>query len=185
MTDPNVKDLPPACSRSMQWAVSDLFSGFAVSEYGDVIRISDGRRIKGSINLDGYISYSLSASDGTRRHVLAHRLVAMCFIPCDDQEGKQVAHKNGSRLMNHFSNLRWSTSAQNHGDRRIHGTGPLGELNPNAKLTEVDVKKIRELYRSIKMRDLDMKVKDLAAMFGIHHATLCGIVRRKLWTTVE
>ncbi len=73
---------------------------------------------------------------------------------------------------------------ENHADRRSHGTGPVGESNPKAKLTEADVTDIRRIHAMIKMGDVKMRVSDLAAQYGVHHATVCAIVRGKTWAHV-
>lgn len=177
--------MPSACSLEMQWRPAVGFPDFWVSEYGDVVKASHNRRIKGSLNFDGYPSYNLTDKDGVKRNISAHRLVAIAFIGAPPEEGSQVAHKNGSRLFCHPSNIRWATPKENHSDRQRHGTGPCGESNPNAKLTEKDVLDIRRLHRDIKEGRLNMRVRDLADRYGIHHATLCGISRGKLWSHIK
>ena len=176
---------PLACSSGMSWKPAIGFPDFWVSEYGDVVKASHNRRLKGHLDFDGYPSYQLTDKDGVKRHISAHRLVALSFIGEPPSENSQVAHMNGSRLFCHPSNIRWATPIENHSDRRDHGTGPFGERNPKAKLTEKDVLEIRSLHRDIKEGRLDMKVKDLADRYGIHHATLCGISKRKSWKHVK
>lgn len=178
-------ELPSTCSSAMAWVVLPDYPSFAVSECGDVVRISDSRRIKGSMDYDGYPSYSLTNKDGVRKHVAAHRLVALGFLGDPPSPGMQVAHKNGSRLMCHKDNLRWSTPLQNHDDRRDHGNGFAGERNAKAKLSDEDVREIRRLHAAIKMRDIDMKVYELADMYGLHIGTVCNIAARKSWTHIE
>lgn len=176
---------PSACSSEMRWEPASGFPDFWVSEYGDVVKASHNRRLKGHLDFDGYPSYKLTDGDGVKRHISAHRLVALSFIGPPPSQNSQVAHKNGSRLFCHPSNIRWSTPKENHSDRRVHGTGPVGERNPRAKLTDGDVLEIRKLHRDIKEGRLDMRVKDLADAYGIHHATLCNISRGKLWKHVK
>lgn len=177
--------MPSACSSEMKWERAIGFPDFWVSEYGDVVKASHNRRLKGHLSFDGYPSYKLKDKEGVRRHISAHRLVALAFIGHPPSENSQVAHKNGSRLFCHPSNLMWATAKENHADRRRHGTGPAGESNPKAKLTENDVLEIRRTHRDIKEGRLNMKVKELADLYGIHHATLCAISSGKLWKHVK
>lgn len=50
----------------------------------------------------------------------------------------------------------------------------LGTLNPSAKLTEDDVKEIRELYTI-------MTQQELAEMFGVSRPTIGDIVNNRTW----
>lgn len=75
-----------------------------------------------------------------------HRLVLLAFVG-DPPTTKHVgAHQNGLRSDNRLENLRWATHAENFADRRMHGTYPYGEKNPNARLSDADVRIIRSRY---------------------------------------
>ena len=97
--------MPSACSSAMTWRPAVGFPDYWVSEYGDVVKASHNRRMKGSLDFDGYPSYSLTDENGAQRHISAHRLVALSFIGNPPSENSQVAHKNGSRLFCHPSNI--------------------------------------------------------------------------------
>ncbi len=172
---------PSACSSAMAWGVLLRFPNFAISDCGDVVNIKRDKRLRGSLDSDGYIVYSILDEFGEKVKISAHRLVALCFLDHSKIKGQQVAHINGSRLNSHFGNLRWSTSLDNHADRKRHGTGPIGEKNPTAKLTEIDVRRIRELREMVRMRETKLKVVDIARMYGIHPATVSNIVSGKAW----
>ena len=123
----------------------------------------------------------LTDSLGEKRHISAHRLVAFGFLPEPDDSKTQVAHVNGSRLCSHFENLRWSTPLENNADRVEHGTGPVGQSNPKAKLSNEDVIEIRRLHLAVRMGDEDMRVCDIAKRYGVHIATISNIAHRKTW----
>lgn len=176
---------PSACSSGMEWAEVKSFPDFLVSCCGDVVKISHNRRLKGSLDFDGYPSYKLTNDEGRSVHISAHRLVALAFIGDPPKVNSQVAHKNGSRLCCHKSNLRWVTPAENHQDRRDHGTGPVGERNPKAKLTENDVMQIRNIHKDIKNGLSKMKVHELAAAYGLHISTVSNIAAKKSWSHIE
>lgn len=61
--------------------------------------------------------------------------------------GLYACHRDGNKGNNHLTNLKWATSRENQYDRVIHGHGQNGESNGSSKLTEQDVRKIREIRR--------------------------------------
>lgn len=170
--------------KNMRWTVCVGASGFEVSDYGDVRRAGTVKRIKGYITCDGYIAYSLTCDDGVRREMMAHTLVAEAFIEPRPSPKMQVAHSNGSRLFNHPDNLRWATSLSNHDDRRKHNTGPSGERNPRAKISETDVIFIRSEYREIKSAGKDRSVTELENKYQLHRATIVNIAMGRTWSHI-
>jgi hypothetical protein len=60
--------------------------------------------------------------------------------------------------------------------RAVH---PVGENSGSAKLTEVDVREIRNLYDSNQMNQAE-----LARKYGVNFTTISSIVKRKTWTHV-
>lgn len=173
----------------MEWRKCPRFPEWEVSECGDMRRASAGNlrpvgfRMKGFIDCDGYLRYSFKSGNGKAR-VSAHVLVAEAFIGPRPSAAHGVAHNNGSRLMNHFSNLRWATNHANLADREVHGTAPVGERNPKAKITEADVHIIRRDYRRAKnTKDMTL-VYQLEQKYGLHRATIINIAMGKSWSHV-
>lgn len=74
--------------------------------------------------------------------------------------------------------LRWATHEENQQDRYADGTDPRGERNSNAKITEDDVREIRQLSGFTSQRVI-------ASMFGISQPAVSQIVLRKKWRHVE
>jgi HNH endonuclease len=174
----------------MQWRACVGFPDYEVSECGDVRRVSAGRtrsegwRLRGYVNADGYLAYTLQEVGGTDRAVTAHILVATAFIGPRPSPQHEVAHDNGSRVECHYTNLRWDTRAGNHADMREHGTSVVGERNGRAKITERDVLDIRREYRRIKDSRGRRSVAELDARYGLHRATICNIARGRTWQHV-
>jgi len=85
----------------------------------------------------GYFRYTLCKNNQTKRF-LAHRLVAICFIPNPNNKGF-VNHIDGDKLNNHVTNLEWCTSSEN----EVHSYKVLNKLNHNRKLSDdalIDIK---------------------------------------------
>lgn len=152
---------------------------YEVSCCGDVRHARTKKRLRGHINTDGYIAYQI---EGEYR--LSHVLVAETFLAPPKPGQTQVAHRNGSRIMNHWRNLRWSTPLANQEDRKLHGNGPIGEQNGRAKITAADVRYIRSEYQKIKRPGSGRKVSELDEQFGLHRATVLDIAMKRTWTHV-
>lgn len=171
----------------MHWRPCRNFPDYDVSDCGEVRRNANcanqpHRRLRGYIDMDGYIRYAMRDADGVQRAALAHRLVAEAFIGPPPSEHHQVAHRNGSRTLNIPDNLRWALCHENEADREAHGTRPKGQRNPKARLTDDDVRYIRRRYPEIKAARGD--VSELDRRFGITRSQVIRIVRREAWRHV-
>lgn len=174
-------------SSQMEWRLCPRFSDYEVSDCGELRRAEHvgnqpGRRLRGVIDADGYIRYGVRKEDGSKSFVLAHRMVAEAFLGLAPSADAQVAHNNGSRLLNTPSNLRWATCLENQQDRSFHDTSPVGGRNPNAKITEDDVRYIRRRYREIKIER--GRVAELDERFGLSRGQIIDIARGKSWAHV-
>lgn len=88
------------------------YENYKISEYGDVINIITNKKIKPWINNKGYKCVDLHSKDGTRKHLLVHRLVAIEFVPNINND-PIVLHKDNNKLNTHYSNLKWGTYSEN------------------------------------------------------------------------
>lgn len=175
----------------MEWRGIPKFSNFEVSEYGDIRRAcasktrSRHHQYKPYVNSDGYLAIGIVDDFGEKKTCLIHRLVALAFIGPPPSDHHEVAHRNGSRLFNHPLNLRWATRLENHSDLQIHERALKGERNGRAKITEEDVRFIRQEYALIKTPGSGRSPSELDEMFGINRSTMLSIAKGKTWTHVR
>ncbi len=113
----------------------------------------------------GYLRHS----DG--RYV--HRTVMEKKIGRPLEHSEFVHHINGDPADNRIRNLQIVTNSAH---MSLHNSG---EGNGSAKLNEKEVKKIRKLYSSGSVTQLD-----LGRQFGIYQTTISAVVRRKTWKGV-
>ena len=176
---------PSACSAALLWGRPCQFPSYCVSEYGDVVCVKRNALMKGFVDYDGYRSFKLTGSDGVKRQVSAHRLVAFTFLPPPTREQSQIRHKDGSKMHCHYTNLAWCDAAKNREDTVSHSTSATrGERNPKSKLSDADIKAIRAAHRDIKEGRIEMKVGELADSYGVHIATICNIASGKSWSHI-
>jgi NUMOD4 motif len=179
-----------AITHSMEWRPCVGFPAYEVSECGDVRRIQDsktrkkGWRLRGFIDIDGYLRYAMLDTAGVKYQTTGHRLVAEAFLGPAPSPDHEVAHNNGSRVSCHARDLRWATRFENNADRQVHDTAPKGERNPRATITESDVLTIRAEYRAIKMSRGERKVVELEARYGLCRATIIRIAKGQSWAHV-
>lgn len=164
------------------WAdIPDYEELYAVSTQGRIKsfhlwRASSERILKPSPGPKGYLHIRL-VKDGKQRMYLVHRLVAATFIgPCPSI--KQVNHRNGKKADNVLENLEYVTQSENirHAYDELGRKIVRGEANGRAKLTKIEVRKIRRRYK-----EGGITLKKLAAEFGAHHSLIGRIIRRELW----
>lgn len=162
---------------------------YEVSSDGRVRRVG-GRELTPRRMWTGYLRYAMSVRSVTRR-AYAHRLVAEAFIgPRPD--GHQVNHRDGCKTNNAVSNLEYVTPREN--TRHAHAMGlarprrgdnhPLrlrpelilrGEAAGNARLTDAQVKAIRERYGAPPR----ITHRELADAYGVSPSNISVILSRK------
>lgn len=154
-----------------QWRDVPDYEGFyQESTFGRTKSFQNGKVTirKPYIDKRGYLYVELY-KDGKRKHFGVHRLVAICFIP--NLGGKrEVNHRDGRPMNNHVSNLEWATGLEN--IRHAVQTGLLlqGEECPWAKLTNEQVRLIRD-------NPNNLTCKQLGEMFSVDRRIIGDIQR--------
>ena len=103
-----------------------------------------------------------------------HVIVAKTFIP-NSNNLPEVNHIDGNKHNNNITNLEWSTKSDN--EKHAYRTGlrsAKGEKNNCAKLTNVQVKEIKELKGKI-------KGSEIALMYDIDRSVIYNIFNNKAW----
>jgi len=158
-----------------RYEVSSLGKIRSTHRRGPGKKIYDPVVLKGGVDKDGYRDIILVADDGTRRHARIAVLVADAFHgPRPD--GLTVAHENGVHNDDRAENLTYKTMTDNMADKYRHGTMPMGEGHPQAKLTEQDVRHIR----ASKLTNTE-----LSHAFGVSRTTIRLVRQRRTWRHVE
>jgi hypothetical protein len=116
--DGHPSPIGPSMDKQVEWKVVPGFPDYEVSEHGELRRgakLLKPERTHGN----GRKRYSLSR-DGRQFRFKASQLVALAFIGPKPFDGAEVCHDDGFEHNNHFTNLRYGTSASNGNDVTKH-----------------------------------------------------------------
>ena len=129
------------------WSPIGGFSDYDIAPDGRV-RSRRGGKCKiltGSITSLGYVAFILRCEiTGKPCRRMAHRLVAMAYLPEPKNDQTDVCHNDGDPSNNHRDNLRWGTHQANQMDMRCHGTMQDGEKCVTAVITAAQALDIRQ-----------------------------------------
>ena len=157
-----------------EWRPIPTAPGYEVSNLGRVRRISI---LAGTAMRRGYPAVNLSLGRrGQSWMRQVHTLVAEAFLGPRPSPAHVVSHLDGNPANPSVTNLTYETQKENLARRKQHGTDPVGDRNPSAKLTTEDVLAIREDY------DNGAGPREIAARYGVDRSTVHEIVRRTSWT---
>jgi HNH endonuclease/NUMOD4 motif len=159
------------------WRDIDGYAGlYQVSRYGEVRGLKRGRLLKPAEDQRGYRTVNLYR-DGQVKHHFVHRLVAAAFLG-SIPEDMQVNHIDGDKSNNALPNLEIVTAEENKRHAKLLGLIRRGEDNHKAKLTEEQVREIRQL------REMGERVQDIAYAYGVTDRAIYLVCRRLSWSHV-
>lgn len=125
--------------------------------------------------IKGY--HYVGLSEKVTKNFQVHRLVAFAFLEPDENR-KTVNHKNGIKNDNRVENLEWA----NYSEQVIHsvmtGLRPksVGEKSNLAKISEEQMYKIRELYKTGLFT-----MEELAKKFNLSNGNISNIIHCYTW----
>lgn len=146
---------------------------YEVSSDGRVRRAKPGRRTQVGRELSlilGAVGYFVVSpvTDGKNRRHYVHRMVAECFLGAGPP-GAEVNHIDGVKTNNNVENLEYVTHAENMAHAGVTGILPSGERHPGAKVTDAQVREIRD------RRATGESLPSIAKDYGIARSTACQI----------
>lgn len=164
-----------------RWAPIPEWPLYEISDHGNVRswvphpKSSDERRghpvpRKTVVGQRGYTTLTLVERKWSRAKTFAvHRLVATVFV--DGDKSLHVAHLDGNKTNNHYTNLRWVTRKENEAHKILHGRKQEGALHVSAKLCDSAVNAVLRLV------DAGIAYSDIADLFEISTGTVCDYVK--------
>lgn len=142
-----------------------------VANYGEIFDRAN-ELIKCPPDRDGYLFPYIK---GLKTRVFLHVIVCETFHG-PRPEGMQVAHENGIKIDCSAKNLSWKTCSENQLDKRRHGTDMIGERNGRHKLTEDEVRIIRDSE--------GVSARVLARRFDVSRAAIRFVLDGTTWKHV-
>ena len=123
------------------------------------------------IDTNGYRYVGLS-KDGKAKKIAVHTLVLLTYFG-PKKPGQIALHKDGNKLNNHISNLRWGSFKENYQDSVDHKTAAIGERNGLAKLK---IKDVIEILKS------DVPSTRLCKKYKVASSTIRAIRIKQNWS---
>lgn len=132
------------------------------------------------LNKRGYLRVTLYKNNIGEMFPI-HRLVAQTFIP-NFYNKPCVNHKDGNKLNNCVENLEWATIKENNAHALEIGHHQSGVNAYNSKLTEENVKYIRQFYI---LGDKNFGVNALSKKFNISRACIQDVIKGKSYKNID
>ena len=151
-----------------------------VAGFEDYYEVSDLGRIR-SFHHSGV--HRLRGSNGNKRTVQLHRLIAEHFVP-NPNNLPMACHRDDNNRHNSAKNLKWGTPKSNGHDalknQRFHPR--RGIDHKRAKLTEKIVQQIHQLYKPFSRT---IGIGALAKRFGVERQAIANVIHNRSWHHVK
>lgn len=142
--------------------------------------------IFGNVFLHGNLQPSAILSDGyfyaniRKKPKALHRLVLLAFVGDPPSPKHEGCHRDGNRLNNCLTNLKWGTKADNTTDKIRHGTHKKRIGFRGTKLNKKQILQIRKLGQTGKYTH-----QAIANKFEISRPNVSAILSGKRWENIK
>ena len=124
------------------------FENYLITKDSKIYSLTLGKMLTPWIET-GYLRIALRDKYRRKYQFFVHRLVAGTFIGVRP-DGHVVNHRDHNKLNNHCDNLEYITQQQNINEAMKQPQWTRGENNGMCKLTDIQVKEIKEKYKQVK-----------------------------------
>ncbi len=154
-----------------------------VTKTGRAFNLLSGKEIAKTPSSKGYRKLSWQDPRTKKiRQIQLHRLVWACFNGLPEDPELQLNHRDGVKSNCRLSNLELTDNSGNVRHALATGlrTEPRGELRPNSKFLDSEVKRLRKYFS-----EYDLSHHELADSLGVHPLTLFSMLRGDTYGHVE
>lgn len=148
---------------------------YLINESGDIFNIKKNKFI--NCYLDKYLYVSLN-----NKTKIKHRLVALTFVP-NPYNKKEVNHKDGNKLNNHYSNLEWCTRSENIQHSwdiigRTNGTPTKGKFGKDSAVS----KAVLQYDKQMNFIKEWGSITEAAEELKLNSSNICAVLKGKTKT---
>ncbi len=151
---------------------------YEVSENGDIRGIRSRKLLRIWITPQGYATTSLQGVGCPKRTCRVHQVVAEAFI--GPRNGREVNHKDGNKIHNHYQNLEYTTRQENAAHAFANDLYTFrGEKCNLTKITEAQAREIKALSKST------MTARQIAVAVGVGIYSVHFIRQGRTWKWLQ